>query len=49
MTRLKTLIPSMFFLHYTDIENVSAAKYIGNTIFDEQRWGKHILDNITER
>ena len=46
MTRLKTPIPSKYFLHNTEFESVSAIKYLGVTIFEDLRWGQYI-DNVT--
>ena len=48
VTRLKTPIPSKYFLHNTELESVSAAKYLGVTKFDYLNWGTHI-DNITKK
>ena len=48
VTRLKTLIPSKYFLHNTELESVSAAKYLGVTISGDLRWGKHI-NEITKK
>ena len=48
VTRLKSLIPSKYFLHNTELESVSAAKYLGVTISEDLRCGKHI-DVITKK
>ena len=48
VTRLKTPIPSKYSLHNTELESVSAAKYLGVTISDDLNWGTHI-DNITKK
>ena len=48
VTKLKTTIHSKFFLHNTELEGVSAAKYLGVTISDDLIWEKHI-DNITNK
>ena len=48
VTRLKTPIPSKYFLLNTELESVSAAKYLGVTISEDLRWGKHI-DNVTKK
>ena len=48
VTRLKTPIPSKYFLHNTELESVSAAKYQWVTIFEGRRWGKHI-DNVNKK
>ena len=48
VTRLKTPLPSKYFLHNTELESVSAAKYLGVTISDDLNWGTHI-DNITKK
>ena len=47
VTRLKTPIPSEYSLHNTELESVSAAKYLGVTISDNLNWGTHI-DIITK-
>ena len=46
VTRLKTPIPSKFILHNTELESVSAAKYLGVIILDDLNWGTH-ADIIT--
>ena len=46
VTRLKTPVPSKYSLHNTELESVSAAKYLGVTISDDLNWGTHI-DNVT--
>ena len=38
-TRLKTPIPSKYFLHSIELDSLSAAKYLGVTISDELSWG----------
>ena len=48
VTRLKTPIPSKYFLHNTELESASAANYLGVTISDDLNWGTHI-DNITKK
>lgn len=48
VTRLKAPIPSKYFLHNTELESVSAARYLGITISDDFSWGTHI-DNITKK
>ena len=48
VTRLKTPIPSKYFLHSIELESVSAAKYLGVTISDDLSWGTHIA-NITKK
>ena len=48
VTRLKTPIPSKYFLHSIELESVSAAKYLGVIISDDLSWGTHIA-NITKK
>ena len=48
VTRLKYPIPSKYFFHNTELESVSAAKYLGVTISEDLRCGKHI-DVITKK
>ena len=48
VARIKTPIPFKSFLHNTELESVSAAKYLGVTISEDLRWGKH-MDNITKK
>ena len=48
VTRLKSPIPSKYFLHNIDIDSVAAAKYLRVTISEDLRWGKHI-DVITKK
>ena len=48
VTRLKTPIPSIYSLHNTELESVSAAKYLGVTILDDLIWGTHI-DIVTKK
>ena len=48
VNRIKTPIPSKYFLHNTELESVSTAKYLGVTISEDLRWGKH-KDNITKK
>ena len=48
VTRLQTPIPSKYFLHDIELESVSTAKYLGVTISEDLRWGKHI-DVITKK
>ena len=42
----KTPIETKYFLHDTELDNVSSAKYLGVTISDDPSWSTHI-DNIT--
>ena len=46
VTRLKTPTETKYFLHDTELDNVSSAKYLGVTISDDPSWSTHI-DNIT--
>ena len=48
VTRLMSPIHSKYFLHHIEIESVSAAKYLGVTISEDLKWGKHI-DGITKK
>ena len=47
-TNFKSPIPSKYFLHNIELESVSAAMYLGLTISEDLRWGKHI-DFITKK
>ena len=48
VTRLKTSILSKYFVHNTELESVSAAKYLGVTIYNDLNWETHI-ENITKK
>ena len=48
ITKLKTAIPSKYFLHNTELESVPTAKYLRVTISDDLSLGKHV-DNITKK
>ena len=48
VTRSKTPIPSKYFLHNTELESATAAKYLGVTISDDLSWGTHI-NNISKK
>ena len=48
VTRLKAPIPSKYFLHNIELESTPAAKYLGVTISDDLKWGKHI-GNVTKK
>ena len=39
VTRLKTPIPPKYSLHNTELESVSATKYLGVTISEDLNWG----------
>ena len=44
ITRLKTPIPSKYFLHNTELKSATAGKYLGVTISDDLSWGTHVND-----
>ena len=46
VTRSKTPIPSKYFLHSTELESATAAKYL--TILDYFSWGTHV-NNISKK
>ena len=46
--RLKTSIPSKNFLHNTELETATAAKYLGVTISDDLSWGT-CVNNISKK
>ena len=48
VTRSKTPIPSKYFLHNTELESATAAKYLGVTISDDLSWGTHV-NNISKK
>ena len=48
VTRSKTPIPSKYFLHNTELESATAAKYLGFTISDDLSWGTHV-NNISKK
>ena len=48
VTRLKTPIPSKYFLHNTELESATAAKYLGVMISDDLSWGTHVK-NISKK
>ena len=48
VTRLNTPIPSIYSLHNTELESISAAKYLGVTISDDLNWRTHI-DIVTKK
>ena len=47
VTRSKTPIPSRYFLHNTELESATAAKYLGVTVLDDLSWGTHV-NNISK-
>ena len=47
VTRSKTPIPSKYFLHNTELESATAAKYLGVTISDDLSWGTYV--NISKK
>lgn len=49
VTRLKTPIPSKYFLHTIELESVAAAEYLWVTIADDLSWGTHITVTISPR
>ena len=42
VTRLTTPIPSKYFLHNTELESATVAKYLGVKILDDLSWGTHV-------
>ena len=48
VTRLKTPIPSKYFLHNTELESATAAKCLGVIISDDLSWGTHV-NNMSKK